>query len=94
MSVTVPRHDVVMTHKAEAARRLVRLSRWVGTGAVFVGEQASGSPATAPLYPERIGCGCRVVSLNETEERCPLVVEWGSRQRGICEPEWLMEVAG
>jgi hypothetical protein len=44
------------------------------------------------LYPERVGNRCRIVGLNPHEEHCPLVVEWPEGQRGIAEPEWLMEV--
>lgn len=94
MSATVPRHDVVLKHRAAAQERLALMAELVGMDAVFVGEQVpGGSLAAGQLYPERIGCGCRVVSLNETEEHCPLVVEFGEGQRGIAEPEWLMEVA-
>lgn len=95
MSATVPRHDVVLKHAAAARRRLELMADLVGMDAIFVGEQTpAGTLAAGQLYPERVGCGCRVVSVNETEERCPLVVEWDSGQRGIAEPEWLTEVAG
>ncbi len=44
------------------------------------------------LYPERVGQRCRIVGINPHEERCSLVLEWPDGQRGIAEPEWLMEV--
>lgn len=109
MNGTVPRHDVVLQHRAAAQERLGLLAELVGMGVIYVGVNLDEVVDVGPfdpvlgfapgvtrrtcgeteLYPERIGCGCRVVSLNETEEHCPLVVEWTNGQRGIVEPGWL-----
>lgn len=72
----------------EACRLLLR--GLVGLKVVYVG-QADGKPRCGCLYPERIGSACRIVEANLYATHCPLVVEFRDGQRGIAEPDWLME---
>lgn len=95
MSATVPCFAVAQKHAARARDRRALLSGLVGLDVVFRGER-DGQDELVPgaLYRERVGCRCRIVGLSEHEPRCPLVVEWPGGEKGIAEPEWLVEVTG
>lgn len=91
---TVPCHQVVLKHAAAARRRLELLQDLVGLDVVFLGEHGEdGTLARGALYRERVGTCCRIVGCNEHVTHVPLVVEWPGGEKGLAEPEWLMEVA-
>ncbi len=79
------RHDVYLRRRHTVTTRQQLLGGLVGEPVVYMG------PERRPLYPERIGCSCRVVLVSETDHICPLIVEFPDGFRGIAEPSDLME---
>lgn len=74
------------------ARRLL-LEGLVGLEVVYVGQTTdAGVPRRGCLYPERIGYRCQIVEANFHAGHCPLVIEFRDGDRGIAEPDWLMEI--
>lgn len=81
----------VLSRRATSSRDLKRvLEGLIDLALVYVGEmRPDGRPARGCLYPERVGCACRVIGVNEHAAGCPLVIEFASGFRGIAEPSWL-----
>lgn len=79
------RHDVYLRRRTEASERQRLLGGLVDMPVVYLG------PDRRNLYPERVGCRCRVVMVSETDHICPLVIEFPDGYRGIAEPEWLTD---
>lgn len=83
--VSTPRHDVYLRQVAAADERQRLLGGLVDVPLVYRG------PDRHDLYPERVGCACRVVLVSESDHICPLILEFRDGFRAIAEPEWLAE---
>ena len=85
VGITHPKREIHLRNVAAAEARLELLGGLVDVPMVYLGTDRSD------LYPERVGCSCRVVLVSETDHICPLVIEFQDSFRGIAEPEWLAE---
>lgn len=83
---THPRRAIHLKRVKAAQQQLEKFSDLIGRPVVYRGA------GKRELYPERIGCACRVVQISETDHICPLILEFKDSFRGIAEAEWLAEV--